>query len=167
MNTKLWSNIVKEALDKTLLVGKFFCALHVTNTYLFTPAYVFGPSMLPTFNISGDFVLAEKISPRFGKVCLNDVVLIRSPEDPRKIVTKRIVGMEGDNVTYSINPESDDSFKTVVVPKGHVWIEGDNKYMSRDSKDFGPVPYGMIVGRIFWKVLPFESFGSAVKKRIV
>lgn len=76
---------------------------------------VYGPSMLPTFNISGDFVLAEKISPWFGKVGRNDIVLIRSPEDPKKIVTKRVVGMEGDNVTYSINPESEDTVKTIVV----------------------------------------------------
>ncbi|WOH12000.1 hypothetical protein DCAR_0831496 [Daucus carota subsp. sativus] len=166
MNSKLWSDLVKEAFDKTLIVTKFFCALHLTTTYVFTPAYVFGPSMLPTFNISGDYVLAEKISTRLGKVGRNDIVLIRSPEDPRKIVTKRIVGVEGDDVRYSLNPERDDTFETIVVPKGHVWIEGDNKYMSRDSKNFGPVPYGMIQGRIFWKVWPFESFGSVERRTI-
>ncbi|KAK1378479.1 Mitochondrial inner membrane protease subunit 1 [Heracleum sosnowskyi] len=123
MNTNVWTNIVKEALDKTLLVGKFFCALHVTKTYLLTPAHLYGPSMLPTINIYGDVVLAEKISPRFGKVGKNDIVLIRSPEDPRKVVTKRIVGIEGDSITYNIKPESDDTFKTIVVPKGHDFLE--------------------------------------------
>lgn len=76
---------------------------------------LYGPSMLPTFNIRGDIALAEKISPRFGKVGRNDIVLIRSPENPRKVVTKRVVAMEGDSVTYSINPESDDALETVVV----------------------------------------------------
>lgn len=71
--------------------------------------------MLPTINASGDFVLAEKISPRFGKLGRNDIVLIRSPENPRKVVTKRVVGMEGDSVTYNINPENDDTSKTIVV----------------------------------------------------
>ncbi|XP_074359168.1 mitochondrial ATP-independent inner membrane protease subunit 1a-like [Apium graveolens] len=165
MNTNLWSNIVKEAFDKTLVLAKFFCTLHLTNTYIFTPAYVTGPSMIPTLKITGGFVLAEKISTRFGKVGKGDIVLIRSPEDPRKIVTKRVVGMEGDNVDYSVNRDSGDVFEKIAVPKGHIWIEGDNKYMSRDSRTFGPVPYGMIEARIFWKVWPFESFGS-VEKRI-
>lgn len=100
------------------LLHKFFITVLYVSNVIQIPLWVlqvFGPSMLPTFNISGDFVLAEKISTRFGKVGRNDIVLIRSPEDPKKIVTKRIVGIEGDNVTYSINPESDDSFKTIVV----------------------------------------------------
>lgn len=44
-----------------------------------------------------------------------DIVLIRSPEDPRKIVTKRVVGMEGDSVDYSVNGDSDGVFETIVV----------------------------------------------------
>ncbi|KAL8091002.1 hypothetical protein AgCh_040185 [Apium graveolens] len=115
MNTNLWSNIVKEAFDKTLVLAKFFCTLHLTNTYIFTPAYVTGPSMIPTFKITGGFVLAEKISTRFGKVGKGDIVLIRSPEDPRKIVTKRVVGMEGDSVDYSVNRDSGDVFEKIAV----------------------------------------------------
>ncbi|XP_074358408.1 mitochondrial ATP-independent inner membrane protease subunit 1a-like isoform X1 [Apium graveolens] len=102
MNTTLWTYIVKEAFDKTLVLAKFFCTLHLTNTYLLTPAYVTGSSMIPTFEITGGFVLAEKISTRFSKVGKGDIVLIRSPEDPRKIVTKRVVGMEGDSVSWIV-----------------------------------------------------------------
>jgi len=38
------------------------------------------------------------------------------------------------------------------VPKGHVWIQGDNVYASRDSRHFGPVPYGLIRGKVFFRV---------------
>jgi len=38
------------------------------------------------------------------------------------------------------------------VPKGHVWIQGDNIYASRDSRHFGPVPYGLIEGKVFFRV---------------
>jgi len=38
------------------------------------------------------------------------------------------------------------------IPKGTVWIEGDNKNNSRDSRKFGPVPCDYIRGRIFWRV---------------
>ncbi|KAG5130718.1 hypothetical protein JHK84_037115 [Glycine max] len=80
--------------------------------------------------------------------------------------------MEGDSVTFISNPETyeleSDSFtkisspdngdksKTIVyafpllVPKGAVWVEGDNKYNSNDSRKFGPVPFDLIDGKMFW-----------------
>ena len=38
------------------------------------------------------------------------------------------------------------------MPPGHVWVEGDNKNRSYDSRHFGPVPYGLIKGRAIYKV---------------
>ena len=54
--------------------------------------------MLPTLNLTGSLVLVERLSIRFGKMASGEVVLIRSPEEPRKVVIKRIVGVEGDAV---------------------------------------------------------------------
>lgn len=71
--------------------------------------------MLPTLNLTGDVVLAEHVSTRLGKVGPGDVVVVRSPENPNKYVTKRILGMEGDKVTFSVDPISSDSSKTLVV----------------------------------------------------
>lgn len=70
--------------------------------------------MLPTIN-HNTIVLAETISARLGKVGSGDVVLIRSPEDPTKIVTKRIKAVEGDVVSYVLDPNSTDEKKTAVV----------------------------------------------------
>ncbi|KAL9452233.1 hypothetical protein AB3S75_008093 [Citrus x aurantiifolia] len=156
----LFVTFAKEGFEKSLLVGKFFCCLHVVNTYVCTPALAYGPSMLPTINLTGDLVLAERISTRFNKVCPGDVVLVRSPVVPRRIVTKRVIGMEGDRVSYVADPKSSDKFETVVVPKGHVWIEGDNIYESNDSRKFGAVPYGLIEGRVFLRIWPPKDFGS-------
>jgi hypothetical protein len=71
--------------------------------------------MLPTFNISGDLALAEKISHKLGKVGAGDIVLVTSPVEPRKIVTKRVVGVEGDSVTYVVDPKNSDRTETIVV----------------------------------------------------
>ena len=38
------------------------------------------------------------------------------------------------------------------IPKGHVWLLGDNPNYSKDSRDYGPVPYGLIRGRAYFKV---------------
>lgn len=116
--------------------------------------------MLPTFNLTGDLVLAERLSTRFEKMQRGDVVLVRSPENPRKIVIKRLMGMGGDTVRYVVDHANNGIEDTIVVPDGHVWIEGDNKFNTNDSRKFGPVPYGLVQGRVFWIVWPPEDFGS-------
>ncbi|KAF3442305.1 hypothetical protein FNV43_RR16221 [Rhamnella rubrinervis] len=154
-----WRSLAKEAMDRTAIVAKFLCLLHVTNTYVCSSTLVYGPSMLPTLNVTGDVVLAEHVSHRLGKVGLGDLVLVRSPGDPKKTVTKRVVGMEGDKVSFFVDPMSSDICRTAVVPKGHVWIQGDNAYVSNDSRHFGPVPYGLIQGKVFLRVWPLDSIG--------
>ncbi|KAJ4726545.1 mitochondrial inner membrane protease subunit 1 [Melia azedarach] len=154
-----WKLIVKEALSQTLTVAKFLCLLHVTDNYLCSPTLVYGPSMLPTLNLTGDVVLSEHVSHRLGRVGPGDIVLVRSPLDPTKFVTKRVGGVEGDRVTF-LEPRISDTCRTFVVPKGHVWIQGDNIYASNDSRHFGPVPYGLIQGKAFFRVWPPYCFGS-------
>ncbi|BFG28923.1 hypothetical protein CerSpe_151970 [Prunus speciosa] len=155
-----WRSVAKEAKDLTVTVAKFMGLLHVTDAYLCSSTLVYGPSMLPTLNISGDVLLSEHVSHRFGKVGAGDLVLVRSPNDPRKIVTKRILGMEGDQVTFFVDPKHSDRSQTTVVPKGHVWIQGDNIYSSFDSRTYGAVPYGLIQGKVFCRVWPPDGFGS-------
>lgn len=73
-----------------------------------------GPSMLPTINIAGDVILAEFLSPRLGNLGHGDLVLVRSPLNLNRRLTKRIVAMEGDTVTY-FNPLNADAAQTAVV----------------------------------------------------
>ncbi|KAI3888076.1 hypothetical protein MKX03_010675 [Papaver bracteatum] len=159
-NLLKYKSIVKEAFDTTLLAGKLFCVLHVTNTYICTPLLGHGPSMLPTLNLTGDWILSEKISIRLGKVRNGDIVTARSPENPRKTVVKRVMGMEGDTVTYIVDPKNSEKCRTITVPKGHVWIQGDNIYSSNDSRHFGSIPYGLVEGKVFFRIWPVDGFGS-------
>jgi len=76
---------------------------------------VYGPSMLPTLNLTGDVLLVEHVSHRFQKVGPGDVVLVRSPLDPTKMVTKRIVGMEGDQINFLPDPSITDICRTIMV----------------------------------------------------
>lgn len=138
-----WRSLAKEVIDRGLILAKFFCFIHVTSTYLcssslvrtltlpsqqshlrwlyknqrfvFWCLQVHGPSMLPTLNMTGDVVIAEHVSHRLGKLGRGDLVLVRSPENPRKIVTKRIVGMEGDKITFFLDPNFGERCRTAVV----------------------------------------------------
>nr|AIC80765.1 signal peptidase S24 [Cicer arietinum] len=145
-------SIITEAWEKTFILTKFFCFLHVTDTYLINHVMTYGPSMLPAIDLSPTDFLAERISTRFGKLAQGDIVVLRNPQNPRKTVTKRLVGLEGDTITYVSSSENSDMHETVVVPKGHVWVQGDNTYNSNDSRHFGPVPYGLIESKLFWRV---------------
>ncbi|RWR97385.1 Peptidase S26A [Cinnamomum micranthum f. kanehirae] len=110
-----FGNITLEAAEKSFFVAKFLCFCHVANNYFFSIAQVYGPSMLPAVNLAGDLVLVERISHRIGHVGRGDIVVVRSPENPRKTITKRITGMEGDTVTYAVDPGQEDRLKTIVV----------------------------------------------------
>ncbi|KAL5230509.1 hypothetical protein ABZP36_029285, partial [Zizania latifolia] len=106
-----------------------------------SPHQVKGTSMLPAMNLAGDVVAVDRVSAWFGRVDPGDTVLLISPENPRKMVAKRVLWMEGAAVTYLIDPGNSESSKTVV---------GDNIYDSRDSRQFVPVPYDLIIGKIFF-----------------
>ncbi|XP_028786627.1 mitochondrial inner membrane protease subunit 1 [Neltuma alba] len=142
---------------------KISCCLHVTATYLIDPAIVGGPSMLPTMGPMATFLLTERNSLRFGKVERGDIVLVRSPVNPRNLLTKRLLGLEGDSVTFLVDPRNSDKCETIVVPKGHVWVQGDNIYNSRDSRQFGSVPYGLLYAKVFWRLWPLGGFGPLGK----
>ncbi|KAK7256960.1 hypothetical protein RIF29_30591 [Crotalaria pallida] len=163
-NLGLFGSFIKEGWEKAFFVAKFFCVLHVTGTYLVNPVQTYGPSMLPAIDLTPSVFLSERISARSGKVTRGDIVVLRSPQNPRKFISKRLVGMEGDTITYLSSPGNSDKHETLVVPKGHIWVQGDNIYNSTDSRNFGPVPYGLVQSRIFWRVSPLKDFGPFWKK---
>lgn len=113
--------------------------------------------MLPTLRSSGDVVLVEKLSlssyvqhPHIIKK--GDIVVCTSPQEPKKIICKRVIGRPGEMVWSGFMLEQ--------VPPGHIWLEGDNKSKSNDSRAFGPVPVGLLRGRVVCKLWPLQDFGQ-------
>ena len=111
-----WRSIARQGLSRVFLVAKAYCVIHVVNDHLCSVTLVRGASMLPSLNLAGDAVAVDSVSVRLGRVAPGDIVLMISPEDPRKSVVKRVIGMQGDSVTYLVDPgKSDSSSRTVVV----------------------------------------------------
>lgn len=121
-------------------------------------ARVEGSSMRPTLNPthgSTDWVLLFRgpFATRYNK---GDVVLSKSPLDPKHVLCKRVKGVGGDHINpmwphpYSRGSEQ----RSVLIPRGHVWLEGDNCYHSIDSNDFGPVSTGLLLGRCVAVIWP-------------
>ncbi|XP_074129034.1 mitochondrial inner membrane protease subunit 1 isoform X2 [Sminthopsis crassicaudata] len=115
-----------------------------------------GPSMEPTIQNS-DIVFAENLSRHFYAIQRGDIIIAKSPSDPKSNICKRVIGLEGDKI-FTHSP-SDYLKSHSYVPRGHVWLEGDNLQNSTDSRFYGPVPYGLIRGRICLKIWPLNDFG--------
>jgi mitochondrial inner membrane protease subunit 1 len=120
--------------------------------------------MLPTLNARGDVLLTEYMSPRLNLLKAGDVIVATKPNDSKTSVIKRIRGMSGDKIW--VRRQGGASLpEEVVVPEGHVWLEGDNPLQSTDSRDYGPVPLGLVRGRIvlrFWPPTQAQMIRSHV-----
>lgn len=57
-----------------------------------------GPSMLPTFNLAGDLVLVDKVFYKYKQLELGQVYVYISPQNPNRLVVKRLIGKPGDIV---------------------------------------------------------------------
>lgn len=130
-------------------------------------------SMSPTLEI-GDSVLTVKFAYRIGDPERGDLALFRDPVG--EIAIKRVVGLPGDTVAIRdgvlfVNGEkkresyvnyrlTDASFfGPVKVPENRVFLMGDNRYNSRDSRDYGPVPEKDLLGQVLLRVLPLDRVG--------
>ena len=121
-----------------------------------------GPSMLPTV-AQQDFLLAAPLTLWVRKMMgdktlgieKGDVVLSISPQDPDKKVCKRVMGLAGDSVRVG-NPLFYDmrSPEYMTVPRGHVWLLGDNATDSNDSRMYGPVALGLVLNKVIASVKP-------------
>lgn len=124
-----------------------------------------GESMEPTFQ-HGDFVFAEKITPKFSTLSIGDIVILETSEAKESTenkIIKRVVGVEGDKVEIKegflyrndvlvnegyIQEEIFGDFPPITVPKGEVFVLGDNRNNSSDSRVFGTFSYDQIKGKV-------------------
>ncbi|KAM0069232.1 putative lexA/Signal peptidase-like superfamily [Helianthus debilis subsp. tardiflorus] len=71
--------------------------------------------MLPTFDLTNEIVLLDRISTKHGNAGPNDVVILQSPEIPKTFLTKGNIGVEDDGVTYLVDPRNSDVAETLAI----------------------------------------------------
>jgi len=112
--------------------------------------------MLPTFGVGDEWVLVARLPylrrPPYLK--RGDLVTALSPENRNKCICKRVIGLEGDTVCTDPSGTVRSKDEHIVIPKGHVWLAGDNMRHSNDSRYFGPVPLALIQGRLVARIWP-------------
>ncbi|KZO99301.1 LexA/Signal peptidase [Calocera viscosa TUFC12733] len=124
-----------------------------------------GASMLPTLRHDTSIVLVSKYPPAFRppNLKVGDLVVAQSPLKQHWQVLKRVVGLPGD--TICVDPsgavrghggweDGGGGREHVVVPRGHVWLAGDNMSASIDSRTFGPISLALLKGKVFYRIWP-------------
>ena len=159
-----------------LLIGLFIVVFVVQRTV------VDKWSMEPTLH-AGDNLWVEKLSPRFGWLGRGDIVTIYLPEElPNndEVIIKRIIAVGGDHIRIAegrvyVNGEMlDEPYVNgqqtrvqighernadMTVPDGCIYVMGDNRGNSLDSRSFGAVERSRVTGKAGFRFYPFGRMG--------
>ena len=135
----------------------FFGATGALVCQPFRPLVFVGESMAPTYR-SGEIAITV---PTNGKFKRGDVVIIDMPDGP---IVKRVAHLPGEEVTQVLLdgewsdltevteplPEKIDGrrYRKYRIPAGELYVLGDNRPVSLDSREFGPVPVEQVMRKI-------------------
>ncbi len=152
------------------------------RTFVFQAYEIPSGSMEETI-MTDDMVFAEKVSYYFGEVEPGDIVTFQDPEIPTRILIKRVIAVGGQTVdlvdgkVYVDGAALDEPYTNglpsnplvpaygtsisypYTVPEGELWVMGDNRTNSQDSRYFGSIDASTVEGKavlIYW---PLDRFG--------
>ena len=163
------------SLALTVIVALVLALLLRAFVFLF--AMVDGPSMQPTLE-SGERVLVTRYTYAFSPIQRGDVIVCRfdHPNFPDYYV-KRVVALSGETIRitdgvvyingsplaedYTLSPAASD-FPETLVPEGCVFVLGDNRNNSTDSRKVGSIRENRIIGKARCILYPFSQFGKGL-----
>ena len=175
--------LVIEIVETLVLTAVIF---FVIQTFVAQPFEVKQMSMERTLE-PGHYVLVYKLTPRFDAYHLGDIVVFDPPDswsDGGTPFIKRVIGREGDRVEVldsgkvAVNgtvldepylfrsdasgptdPTEASGETSWTVGKGELFVMGDHRGNSIDSRVFGMIPVGNVVGRAWLRYWPLDVFG--------
>ncbi|HHX50275.1 MAG TPA: signal peptidase I [Clostridia bacterium] len=148
------------------------------RTFVAEARYIPSGSMIPTLAID-DRVFVDKIVFKYEGLERKDIIVFAPPEEAHAETDyiKRVIGLPGDLVEIKdgllcINGEPfledylleamEGSFGPVKVPEGKLFVLGDNRNYSSDSRVWGFVPLENVKGKAMVRIYPFHRFGKLV-----
>lgn len=168
---------VMDILETVIFVGSIFIVVYL---FIMSPHQVKGASMEPTFD-NGDYILTSKISYKLHEQKQGDVIVFKSPKNPEVDFIKRIIALPGQRVriinseVYVNNELVGESYISAptmlfeggfikngieeTVPEGYLFVMGDNRPRSSDSREFGFIPVKDVIGKVFFRYFPPQKFG--------
>jgi len=136
----------------------------ILRIFVVEPFYIPSRSMEPTL-LPGDRIIVSKFLYHFREPQRGDIIVFHYPRDPKRDFVKRVIGLEGETValrdgklyvdgrqvpeTYLPHGLRFADFGPVRVPPGQLFVLGDNRNSSEDSRVWGFLPRDMVVGKAF------------------
>ena len=166
---------LREVIDLIILIGAIYAFVNLTTARFI----VDGRSMEPTFK-EGQYLIVSRIHYLMEQPERGDIVVFHYPGNPNEDYIKRVIGVPGDVVairdaTIYINGEPldepyinelcrdnrcpDTGDTPWVIGSDEVFVMGDNRNHSSDSRDFGPVEQKFIVGEVLIRYWPPSDWG--------
>jgi len=165
-------NILKELYPYVLIV----IIVVIIRTYVITPVVVSGDSMKPNLN-NGELLLVQKIGYNSNTIKRFDIVVIKDGKDE---IIKRVIGLPTEHISYKNNKlyvndkiqKETYNFRETIdfnleeictctsIPEGKYLVLGDNRPISKDSRQIGLIDEKNIVGKAIVRIWPMPRIGD-------
>lgn len=179
---------MRTAVEWLLVIGGALLVALLVRTFFIQAFWIPSDSMEPTLH-KGDRVLVNKLSYKLHDVHRGDIIVFKRPEsaksdhpdDDIEDLIKRVVAVSGDKIetvegkvyindeplaepylpngTKTTMPDGSD-MPEKVIPDGELFVMGDNRGNSQDSRWFGTIDEDLIVGRAFVRIYPLGDIGG-------
>ena len=172
------SGFLRSFLSILIAIGCIVGLAYLLRLFIVEPYSIPSGSMEQTI-MTGDSVLGEKVSYYFRTPAVGDIVTFTDPENDARLLIKRVVATEGQVVNFANGKLVVDGVEQnfdytnglssyplpnsisikkypYTVPEGHVFVMGDNRENSQDSRYFGSIEVSTVQSRAFLVYWPFD-----------
>ncbi len=156
-------------IETLLIVAAAFAIAMLVQTFMFRITGILQMSMFPTVD-PGDRVIVNCLTYEFRDPRSGEIVVVRDPNDAKKDIIKRIIAVGGDTIEltdgvlyvngeaveepYVVNKDVVKGQPKLKIPEGYIYVMGDNRPVSGDSRDVGPIAEDDIIGRVICVMWP-------------
>ncbi len=164
-----------DTVQTFLLAASVFLVIYI---FIARPFQVSGESMFPTFK-DKEYIFTNLIGLRLGELKRGEVIVFKAPMDKDKDFIKRVIALPGDSISlqdgfvYVNEQKLDESAylkpevrtyggaflaegENKIVPQGYVFVMGDNRPYSSDSREWGFLPETNVIGKSFFVYWPLN-----------
>ncbi|MEO9138540.1 MAG: signal peptidase I [Jatrophihabitans sp.] len=186
--SSFWKRWRRGLVKLVVLAAVAAVAATLLRIFVLAPYYIPSESMEPTLHgctgCDNDHVLVDKISYRFHDPRQSDIVVFDKPKGVvvpagEDVLIKRVIALPGDTIAIKkgrvivngallkesyLNKDKScypsTNMVTRTVPANRVFVMGDNRCNSTDSRVFGTIPESAIVGRAWLIIWPLKRIGT-------
>ena len=155
-----------------ILIGVVLLTGGILRSAVLQPYLIPSPSMEPGL-VPGDRIIVNRLSYRMWAPTRGDVIVFAFPKDLKRTFVKRVIAVEGETVELRDNkvfvngvaidepyvkPGDYPPFGPEIVPVDKVFVLGDNRRESEDSREWGLLPKIDLLGKTWFVYYPFQRF---------